>query len=360
MENSPSLDIQRQLRTFPMQLAMAMSSLNEALILWYLYDWIQTMKSHPDHYRKNFFNDRFYFRHSVKQFLIHFPHIKEEKTIRATLNRLKEEKLITVARHPDQGWSDRTAWYSTNGSVIEALFQTGQRLMEDRIRQIQGNGGSLPVDNRSSLPVDNRSPEPVVSIDTNLSTNRSYRMTDRRSPTGRVKKKAEKKPSALTVSGSSAEEMKTKARLADLKRYSDRFNEKRTVPSVEGLWKVFVTQYGYPFRGWIAKDRKQTKTFIKWCSDSGVELPSFLEWCVSHWTTLQSQLSWAKLDGTPDYGTILNLRNKIVALYEKRGNGGGQAQTKKTVYTDIKKVPKTHPLYQTIVRLIKTEGKAEI
>ena len=77
---------------------------------------------------------------------------------------------------------------------------------------------------------------------------------------------------------------------------------------------------------------------------------------VSIWDDIEAVYMAARYLG---YKNVYNLRDKFMAMYKKKG-GTATVKSNKKIYTDVAQVPKDHPNYKTLVRIIKSEGQATL
>lgn len=98
----------------------------EAIILKHIYFWVNKNALNG----KNHIDGRYWTYNSVKAFVEMFPYFNERQ-IRYTLGKLKDEGLIMVANHNNDP-RDRTLWYTLTDKAFALLGLQNQQVANDK------------------------------------------------------------------------------------------------------------------------------------------------------------------------------------------------------------------------------------
>ena len=98
----------------------------EAIILKHIYFWVNKNALNG----KNCIDGRYWTYNSVKAFVEMFPYFNERQ-IRYTLGKLKDEGLIMVANHNNDP-RDRTLWYTLTDKAFALLGLQNQQVASDK------------------------------------------------------------------------------------------------------------------------------------------------------------------------------------------------------------------------------------
>lgn len=112
----------------------------EAIILKHIYFWVNKNALNG----KNRIDGRYWTYNSVKAFVEMFPYFNERQ-IRYTLGKLKDEGLIMVANHNNDP-RDRTLWYTLTDKAFALLGLQNQQVASDKNVKSDMPNSEAPTD----------------------------------------------------------------------------------------------------------------------------------------------------------------------------------------------------------------------
>lgn len=168
---------------------------------------------------------------------------------------------------------------------------------------------------------------------------------------------------SATKSLQSVEELQQSIKSKNLSAFRAKFEEKFSLLSFLKIWQILVTSE-HGSKAYVPlspKDKKMARSFITWCKECGESAPDFLQWCISNWSSLRySSLKWAKLGDIPHLPTILNLRDRFLEQYRATSGSESTPTKTSTVYTSVDQIPKDHPDFITLKKMVEITGRVEL
>ena len=315
-------------------------SVNEALFLDRLHYWIN---------KKGVLKDgRMWVYNSLSDWHIQL-YFLSQPTINNVVYKLRDKKIIHIGKY-GKSRSDRTNWYSIDYEVLEEVVIKGVDEFINNISSVYKNYNSSLYKRQSEF----------------IKIIKSYKEQYNKKYNNKTLKEAapEKPPDAVPFKEDIKTDVQEDTDLIDQKAIAKRLREaarkkKLTPISLELHWKSTLSEQGIshflPFTG---REKGNAKSFIKQFEDSEVDLRDFLDYCIINWESLRLKTKENKktlLTKIPRFENLFTFKHELLSLYKQ---GYLPAGSKETVYADVSEVPQDHPMRDTILRMIKNNGKA--
>lgn len=337
----PFLVSSRYTRMYDVRLALVLGSSTAALLINQIHYHIEWR----DREGFKLIEDRQWWRSSMSEWVKEFPDLSES-TIRREIKDCYQKGVILIRRERS-ALGIESVWYSLDYEKISELAKA-----------------SPSVNLTSPPPCQTDGHPPVKLTGTPCQTDRHLKEHSTKAKSSQIAEDPEAQSASGTVKKKDTlEERQEKARRQNFEKFKERFEKSGSVASVEKLWE-FITVEERGRKGFVPftpMTRKKTKPLIKFCEDAGIDLPEFINWCVLNWDSLRDfRMTWAKLGPNPNYQTICDLRDRFLEQMRKNGGGDKEGKTSGRTVTSIDQVPKDHPHFESIRKVLERGGKVTL